>query len=168
MEIVDNTWCRQCLRNLAASSPEIEAEIVNYLKKHIREVNRKTVAGGLSSDLSFLDVEELWAHSGRTRDGYVDVYEKAYEMFHEVIEPGIDEMKRLQELSQFPEACEYCIGIMQGIADFSTSGSEFLDWITDVPVDGINETFDTWKEGDKSSPKKQAEVESQLKSLINK
>ncbi|MDP2796482.1 MAG: hypothetical protein Q8N94_03100 [Methanoregula sp.] len=166
MEIADDTQCRQCLRHLAGSSPEIAKKITKCLEKRVRLVDRKAVAADLYSDLRSLDVEELRAHSGKMRDRYVDVYEKAYEMFHELVEPGIDEMKRMQELSLFEEACEYCKGIMQGIADYNSSGSEFSDWITDVPEDVISETFDTWKEGDKSSPDEQAEVETLCQVLI--
>jgi hypothetical protein len=166
MEIVDDARCRQCLRHLAASSPKTEAKIVKYLEEQVHGVDQKEIASELCTDLYCLDVEELWAHSGKTRDGYVDVYEKAYEMFNELIEPYIDEMKRLQELSLFREAGGYCMGIMQGITDFSTGGSEFVDWITDVPKNSISETFDTWKQGDQSSPGERAEVESLYQALV--
>ena len=166
MEITDGDQCRQCLRYLASSSPEIAKKITKCLEKRVRLVDREAVAADLYSDLHCLDVEELWAHSGRMRDGYVDVNEKAYEMFYELVEPVIDEMKKMQELSLFEEAREYCIGIMQGIVDFNKCGSEFLDWITDVPEDVISETFDTWKKGDKSSPDEQAEVEILCQVLI--
>jgi len=167
MEITDGDQCRQCLRYLAGSSPEIAKKITKCLEKRVRHLDRKAVAADLYSDLRSLDVEELWAHSGRTRDGYVDVNEKAYEMFYEQVEPVLDEMKKMQELSLFEEAREYCMGIMQGIADFNKCGSEFLDWITDVPEDVMSETFDIWKKGDKSSPDEQAEVETLCQVLIS-
>lgn len=166
MEITDGDQCRQCLRYLAGTSPEIAKKIITCLEKRVRLVDREAVASDLYNDLYCLDLEELWDHSGRTRDGYVDVNEKAYEMFYERVEPVIDEMKKLQELSQFEEAREYCIGIMQGIADFNKCDSEFLDWITDVPEDVIKETFDTWKKGDKSNPDDKAEVETLYRVLI--
>jgi hypothetical protein len=166
MEIVDDFQCRQCLLYLAASSPEVAEIIVEYLEKQVHRADHETIADELQGDLYCLDLEELWAHSGKTRNGYIDVYEKAYEMFEELIEPYIDEMKKMQELSLFREASEYCMGIMQGIADFSKSDSEFLDWITDGPGESIYETFDTWKMGDKSSPVEQAEVESLYQALI--
>ena len=86
MEITDGDQCRQCLRYLASSSPEIAKKITKCLEKRVRLVDREAVAADLYSDLHCLDVEELWAHSGRMRDGYVDVNEKAYEMFYELVE----------------------------------------------------------------------------------
>jgi hypothetical protein len=44
------------------------------------------------------------------------------------------------------------MGIMQGIADFSISDSEFLDWIPDVPKDGISEHSIFGKRGTRAVP----------------
>lgn len=167
MELVDDAWCRQCLLHIAASSPEITTTIVKCLKTRVHLIDRTVIADELYNDLNCLDVEELWAHSGRTREGYVDVYEKASEMFQEIVEPGIEEMKRLQDISLYHEANEYCMGIMKGIANFSTGNSEFLDWITGDPKDAIKETFITWKNGNKSRSREQAEVKSLYHALMN-
>jgi enamine deaminase RidA (YjgF/YER057c/UK114 family) len=78
-------------------------------------VDIKDIASLVYFDLDSIEVEEVWDRSGRTRNGYVEPTEMAFQMFEEALEPFLEEMKKYLKLSMFVEAKEYCMGILRGI-----------------------------------------------------
>ena len=77
--------------------------------------------------------------SGRTRYGYVDPGDAAWEMFEEALNPFIDEMKKNQKRALPAVAKTYCIGIIKGLWRFDEeSVSDFIDWVTDAPREYVH------------------------------
>ena len=157
---------RRCLLHLASSSPAVRMQLEDCLKKQVLNYDREAIAESVYAGLSCLDVEELWAQSGRTRDGYVDVTEKAYEMFIQSIDDEVEQMKKLLELSQYPDAQEYCMGIILGLNRYIKSEAEFLDWAVDTPLEYMGEVVDEYKKLDKNS-RRRKEVDDLYQALIN-
>jgi len=166
MDLAGDDQIRRCLLHLASSSPAIRMQVEDCLKKQVQIYDREAIAGSVYAGLSCLDVEELWAQSGGTRDGYVDVNEKAYEMFIESVDDEVEQMKKLLEFSQYPDAQEYCMGIILGLDRYNKSEAEFLDWSGDTPLEYMEEVVDEYKKLDKN-PRRRKEVDDLYQALIN-
>jgi hypothetical protein len=166
MDLAGDDQIRRCLLHLASTSPTIGEQVKVCLKKQVQIYDRETIAESVYAGLSCLDVEELWAQSGRTRDGYVDVSEKAHEMFIESVDDEVEQMKKLLEFSQYPDAQEYCMGIILGLNRYIKSEAEFLDWAVDTPLEYMEEVVNEYKKLDKN-PRRRKEVDDLYQALIN-
>ncbi|MDD5599787.1 MAG: hypothetical protein PHV82_17715, partial [Victivallaceae bacterium] len=110
----------------------------------VSEVSAEAVANDLYCALGFIDVEELWDNSGKTRYGYVDVNDLAWEMFEDAVSPFEDELERLVKLKMFKQAKLYCMGILKGLWEYEKHGNEFSDWVPDAPRESANSVFEKW------------------------
>jgi len=138
------------LSRLAKEDPKIANRIEQIAMDYLSDVNSEDIASQVYFDLDSIKVEELWDRSGRTRNGYVEPDEMAFQMFEEALEPFLDEMKKYQNLSMFAEAKDYCIGILKGICRFEKDSlSEYKDWAVDAPADFFEQVLDDWKKGQK-------------------
>lgn len=138
------------LRLLAKDDPKIGKRIEQIAIKYLSDVDIEDIASEVYFELDSLEVEEVWDRSGRTRNGYVEPTEMAFQMFEDALEPFVEEMKKYQRLSMFIEAKNYCIGILRGICSFEEeSTSEYKDWAVDAPAECFEWVLDKWKEGQK-------------------
>ena len=138
------------LCRLAKEDPKIAKRIEQIAMDYLSDVDIEDIASQVYLGLDSIKVEELWDRSGRTRTGYVEPDEMAFQMFEEALEPFLDEMKKYQNLSMFAEAKDYCIGILNGICRFEKdSTSEYKDWAVDAPPEFFGEVLDDWKKGQK-------------------
>ena len=118
------------------------------------------VIGGVNSDdikadvyykLDMLSLDDIGSRSGRTRHGYVDPYDAAWEMFEEALYPFIDEMKKNQQRKLPAVAKSHCIGIIKGLWSYEKDSiSDFKDWVTDAPGEYVYTVIDEWKKGSPS------------------
>ncbi len=151
------------LKILAEEDNSIRERIERIAKEYLSEVDLEDVASDVYFQLDSLEVEEVWDHSGRTRDGYVDPTDKAWEMFEEALEPFIQELHKYQKLSMNEKAKIYCIGILKGIYQFEKkSTSAFKDWAVDAPANFFDTVLDEWKKGQPDT-KEIAEIEEFIK-----
>jgi len=101
--------------------------------------------------LDALEVDDLYALSGKTRDGYVDPNDKSWEMFEESLQPFIDEMIKNQQRGLSSIAKTHCIGIIKGLRMFEEeSCSDFKDWVTDAPGEYVDTVVEEWRKGNPS------------------
>jgi hypothetical protein len=146
------------LRTLAEEDKNITRKIERIAKEYQRGVDPDGIASDVYFELDHLEVEELWDRSGRTRHGYVDPADMAWEMFEEALEPFLEEMRKYQKLSMAVEAKNYCMGILKGIYRFEKeSYSEFIDWAGDAPRECFETILDEWKKSCKD-PKSREEM----------
>ncbi len=138
------------LSRLAKEDPKIATRIEQIAMDYLSDVDIEDIASQVYLGLDSIEVEELWDRSGRTRNGYVEPAEMAFQMFEEALEPFLDEMQKYQNLSMFAEAKGYCIGILKGICKFENDSlSEYKDWAVDAPADFFEQILDDWKKGQK-------------------
>lgn len=138
------------LSRLAKEDPKIANRIEQIAIDYLSDVDIEDIASQVYFELDSIEVEELWDRSGRTRNGYVEPDEMAFQMFEEALEPFIDEMKKYQNHSMFAEAKDYCIGILKGICKFENDSlSEYKDWAVDAPADFFEQVLDEWEKGQK-------------------
>jgi hypothetical protein len=152
LEIIRPDDALQILRQLVKQSNEMREKIQQLAMEILSDVDSESITDDVYFELDGLDVEELWERSGKTRHGYVDPVDEAFEMFEEVIKPFIDEMKRYQKMGLNKEAKNYCIGIIKGILKFDEeSDSEFSEWAVDIPSEYLSIVVDEWKKDNPSA-----------------
>ena len=138
------------LRLLAKEDTKIARRIEQIAIEYLRDVDIEDIASQVYFERDSIEVEEVWERSGRTRNGYVEPTEMAFQMFEDALDPFIEEMKKYQRLTMFVEAKKYCIGILKGICEFENeSTSEYKDWAVDAPAEYFERVLDEWKEGQK-------------------
>jgi hypothetical protein len=138
------------LRLLAKEDAKIARRIEQIAVEYLRDVDIEDIASEVYFDLDSIEVEEVWDRSGRTRNGYVEPTEMAFQMFEDALEPFVEEMKKYQRLSMFVEAKNYCMGILNGIYKFEKESiSEYKDWAADAPAECSEWVLDEWKKGQK-------------------
>lgn len=136
------------IRRITKDNDALIKKTIKIVEGLLSDVVPEEVAEDLYYELNSIDVEDLWNSSGKTRYGYVDPDEKAWEMFVEVVEPFMDKMKKSNELNMPLAAKNYCLGILQGLRKYSNCAtSEFADWVVDVPYDYMDTVLIEWKKG---------------------
>lgn len=149
------------LRKLISEDKDIKKRIEKIAIDHFSDVDNEDIAEQVFCELDRIDVHDLWDQSGSTRDGYVDPYERSWEMFEEQLEPFIDQMRKYLHLAMYPEAKQYCIGILKGLHSFEKNATtEFADWAEDAPKNYFEIVYEKWKE--KHSIKEDIEEVDQL------
>lgn len=123
---LDLTRRYRILSGLIRQYPEIAARAEELAEEILLDVDTEDIAGSLTDELDGPDIEEVWDRSGRTRDGYVDPSERAYEMPEEIIDPYIDEMMDYLKQDMKDQSRDYCAGILPGIHIFGTEYSSSL------------------------------------------
>jgi len=141
----------QILKTLLEDNPELVKKAYEIAIRIADNVDIDTIMNDVYSELELLDVDDLYSHSGRTRDGYVDPAEKAWEMFEEALSPFIKEMKKSQKRALPVAAKSHCIGIIKGLQKFDEeSYSDFKDWVEEAPDEYIDTVVEEWKKGSPS------------------
>ncbi|NQS73619.1 MAG: hypothetical protein HQP72_04375 [Methanoculleus sp.] len=117
---------------LAARAEEVARDLLEY-------VDSTAIADILCYELSTLKIEDVWDTSGRTRDGYIDPSDRAWEMLDEVLEylrRGMPDESRI-----------YALGILLGIRKFqNNSGSALLEEVPDYGDDTLELVREEWEE----------------------
>ena len=102
--------------------------------------------------LDDLDMDDLSGRAGRTRYGYTEPSEAAWQLFEETLDPFIDEMKKNQKRGLTAAAKAYCIGIIKGLLEYDKgSSSDLADWLEDAPGEYVDTVVDEWKKGKPTS-----------------
>ncbi|MDR1438829.1 MAG: hypothetical protein LBJ10_02090 [Clostridiales bacterium] len=141
----------QVLKDLLGDSPELTKKTYEIALKVAGDVDADDIADDVFSELDRLDMDDLNARSGRTRYGYVEPYDAAWELFEEALNPFIDEMKKNQRRALPAAAKNYCIGIIKGLQRYDEGAtSDISDWIPDAPSESIGTVIEEWKKGSAS------------------
>ena len=147
------------LRLLAKEDQKIAKRIEQIAMEYLESVDIEDIAFEVYYALDHIEVEEVWDHSGNTRDGYVDPTEMAWQIFEEALEPFREELRKCQRFLLYAEAKKHCLGILEGIYKFEKeSSSEYKDWAVDAPREYFKRVLKEWKSG-QDNPEDVAEVE---------
>ena len=138
----------QVLKTLLDNNPDLTKNIYGIAMKVTGDVNADEIMDEVYYALDSLHVDDLSSRSGRTRHGYVEPCDAAWEMFEEAITPFINEMKKNQQRSLPALAKTYCIGIIKGLLMYEQeSCSDLKDWVTDAPGEHVDTVVEEWKKG---------------------
>jgi len=139
------------LKTLLDDNPELIKSAYNIAIKAVSDVDADTIMYEVYQQLNALDVDYLYDNSGKSRYGYVDPNDMAYEMFEGALSPFVDEMKTNQQRSLPAAAKSYCIGIIKGLLKFEEEpNTDFVDWIPDAAGDYVDTVIEEWKKGNPS------------------
>lgn len=133
------------LNRLSREDENIKKKIEEIALEYIGNTNEESIANSLFFDLDSIPVEDVWHNSGGTRDGYVDPYDLAWEMFEEAIEPYLEKARKYHELNMISDRDIYYRAILRGLYDFEKeSDSEYKDWAVDAPKDNFKSIKKEW------------------------
>jgi hypothetical protein len=82
LESITGTDALAILQVLAERHENLAQEIDAMAKALLSHVEIDDVAAHVQMELEFLDVEDVWARSGATRDGYVDPGDRCWRKRH--------------------------------------------------------------------------------------
>ncbi len=168
LDKVGTEHANEILQRLADEDAKISKRIQELALEYLTDVDPDGISEDIFYDLDILDVEDVWNNSGSTRYGYVDPYELAFEMFEEVLEPYIDDLRKCQKLSMDENAKLHCMGILLGIDQFEREGTtEFKDWAVDAPHENFIQVYKEWREENKN-PKYLEEMDEFIKNNFPK
>ena len=109
-------------------------------------VDASVVADEVFESLNSIQVEDLWDNSGKTRWGYHDPTEVAFEMVEEEVDCFVQKMEQYQSLGMKTEEKAYYKGIILGMLKYEQDRSnEFRDWCPDDPFTIAENIIDDWK-----------------------
>jgi len=124
------------LRSLLDRHPELVAEAEDLARATVNDVDACGVAEDVEQAVLDLDVDELGTRAGRTRWGYVEPSEAAWELLDEALDRFLEEMKRHIELGFEAAAIETCAGIVLGLYRCRDKSSDrLLSWAEDFPAE---------------------------------
>jgi hypothetical protein len=136
------------LSDMLDNDPGLMKKAYDAAMKVAGNVDADAIMDRVFSSLNRLDVDELNNRSGRTRYGYVDPCDAAWEMFEEALDPFISEMKKNQQRALPAAAKAHCIGIVKGLWRFEQeSYTDFSGWVEDAPGEFIDTVVEEWKKG---------------------
>ena len=140
----------QVLKGLLDMDPLLTKKTYDIARRIAGNVDSETVKNQVFSALDRLDIDDLNGRAGRTRYGYVEPSEAAWELFEEALDPFIDEMKKNLHRTLPVSAKAYCIGMIEGLLLYRESSySDLRDWLDDAPGEYIETVIEEWK---KSNP----------------
>jgi hypothetical protein len=136
------------LTSLLEDDPLLTKKIYGVALKVASNVDTDAIEDKVFHALDMLDMDDLNGRAGRTRYGYVEPAEAAWELFEEALNPFIDEMKKNQKRALPAVAKAHCIGIVKGLWRYKEGASSDLsDWLTDAPGEYIDTVVEEWKKG---------------------
>jgi hypothetical protein len=120
------------LSNLCNGDAGIAKTVLEMVEAELRQVDADEVAKEVFYSLNALDVDELYDHSGKTRYGYHDPTDVAYEMTEGAIDPFVRDIEKYRKLGMKDAEKETCRGVLRGLLLYDAEGdNEFRDWIPD-------------------------------------
>jgi hypothetical protein len=148
--------------------PAIRKKAADIALAVVSDIDIDAVADEVLDTLESIAVEDVWDNSGRSRDGYVDPGDYAWQLFEEAIAPFEARLRKCRDLSLVVQAKRQCMGILKGTHRFaSESTTEFKGWAVDAPGQSMARVFADWKKGS-TSRKDIAQVKRFMKSLGSK
>jgi hypothetical protein len=149
------------LYNIIREYPDVRAYAEEIAEGLLCDVDIDDIAESLADELDCLKVEEVWDSSGRTRDGYVDPGERAYEMLEEITDEYVMEMNKYMKRGMPDQSRDYCAGILYGLYKFEKDyHSDVLEETPDFCHDQFSWIRKEWEKkiGDERQIKLLAEI----------
>ena len=138
----------QVLKGVLENDPSLTKKIYDVAMKVAGGVNTDDVMNEVFCELNMLDMEDLRGRAGRTRYGYVEPHDAAWELFEEALAPFIDETRKNQQRMLPAAAKNYCIAIVKGLWAYKEeSHSDLKDWLEDAPGEYVETVVREWKKG---------------------
>jgi hypothetical protein len=124
------------LDKLVAADRELTRRAERAARTRLAEVDTDDVANAVVATLLALDQEDLAAHAGRTRYGYVEPTEAAWSLLETAVEPWLEDITRRASLGLTDAARRLGLGILEALRriDRHIRNDDLLvSWAPDLP-----------------------------------
>lgn len=121
---------------LVADDARVRAVAEDVARLRLAHVDAGSVAHAVLEVLVGLSQEELAAHAGRTRYGYVEPTEAAWALLEQAVEPWIEDIVRRARLGLSEAARELALGVLDGLyrcVERTGRDDLLLSWAPDFP-----------------------------------
>ena len=133
------------LKILSNNDKEIKSRIKSIYEDINTNTDYKKIAEELFDQLNSIDLQDdVWSKSGKSSHGYQDPYEVAYEVFREVVDEFIEKAQKLLDFKMILECKNTIKGILVGLNQFESEGSDLTDWIPDAISEVSEELMNKW------------------------
>jgi len=122
---------------LVAADPRLAASATGVARTRLCEVAVDDVAAAVADALLALDREDLVARAGRTRYGYVEPTEAAWQLLEEALEPWLQDIARRAGLGLVAACVNLACGVVRGLRNVEgcDNGERLLSWAPDFPAE---------------------------------
>lgn len=132
--------------------------IEDIAQEFIKDVDEKEVAENLFHDLDSIPIENILDNSVRSRDGYVNPYDLAWQMFEDAVESYLKKARMYRGPSINPNMDRYYMGLLKGVHKFKKeSKSEYKHLVMNAPAENFEIIKEDWIKNCKN-PKKVDEL----------
>jgi hypothetical protein len=124
------------LDELVSADPELTGRAERAARCRLAEADTDDVASAVAAALLTLDQEDLAAHAGRTRYGYVESTEAAWSLLESAVEPWLQDIERRASLGLTEAARRLGLGILEALRRIDRHiGNDdlLLSWAPDLP-----------------------------------
>jgi len=145
------------LTTLARRRDAVGEAVREEIERRLAGVDPEAIASEVQFDLEHIDVDAIFARSGRHRYGYTAPYEAAWQVLEETLEPHLERLRWYHDAGR-DEACDaYALGVLRGIYDFDhDSDAEWTTWSPDDAREAFGWVVGAWQERRKGSAIRQA------------
>jgi len=122
------------LDELMADDPELERCAEQAGRRLLATVTTAHVASAVAEALLSLDQDDLAAHAGRTRYGYVEPTEAAWWLLERALEPWLEDLARRARLGLEKAPRRLALGILEGLGAVGghiSDDERLLSWAPD-------------------------------------
>ena len=124
------------LDELVAGDERVGELAEDAARRRLAYVDEAAVAEEIASTLGEVSHEELAGHAGRTRYGYVEPTEAAWELLQREIEPWIEDLRRRAAVGLSGAVRRLVVGLVDGLhrlEPLTTDDARLLSWAPDFP-----------------------------------
>lgn len=119
-----------------AADHELATRAEVLARSRLADVDTDAVADAVAAALLALDQEDLAAHAGPTRHGYVEPTEAAWLLLEQAVDPWLEDITRRASLGLTEAARRLGLGILsalQGVGEHARDDDLLLSWAPDFP-----------------------------------
>ncbi len=145
------------LTTLVQRADAVGEAVREEIERHLASVDPDGVACEVQLDLEFIDVNTIFARSGRHCYGYTAPEEAAWQVLEETLEPYLERLKWYHAAGR-DEACDaYALGVLRGLYDFHhDSEAEWKEHSPDNARDMFGWVLQAWEERRKGTAEREA------------
>jgi len=124
------------LRTLLERHERLREEAEKLAIEIVSTPSCEDIASAVADAVTSLDIQDLNVRAGRTRYGYTEPTDAAWQLLEESVEDCLADMKRRAELGLTDAAITMCRGIVAGLYKARGTASDGpLGWAPDFPAE---------------------------------
>jgi hypothetical protein len=149
MEVLSDGEKAAVLDELVASDERVRELAEAAARRRLVYVDERMVADLVREAVVGLDHEELAAHAGRRRHGYVEPTEAGWLLLERAIAPWVEDIARRAALGMREAARQLTLGVLAGLsraAEHADRDGLVLSWAPDFPGEAADRVLRTLEE----------------------